>query len=148
MARRPVQSSAVLRILALALGLGACGGECLTTPCPPPLAIALTVADSASGAPVPGASLAVSGAMTTQLPCSAACGVRGYAGTYDLDVTAPGYRPAHQQVVVAGTSPRCGCPTAETRHVALVLPLANGSSSPTADERIAEAWRAMVARAR
>jgi hypothetical protein len=134
MVRRPEQSSAaVARLVALTLCIGACGGgECLMPPCPLPLAITLTVADSASGAPVPGASLAVSGVMSTQLPCSAACSVGGYAGTYYLDLTAPGYRPAHRQVAVAGTSPRCGCPSTETQHVAIALPRVAGSSTARA----------------
>src|SRR5690349_19051404 len=120
MVRHPVQRfAAVARPVALALGVGACGGgDCLTPPCPLPLAITLTVTDSASVAPVPAAAHAGAGVMSTQLPCSAACSVDGYAGTYYLDLAAPGYRPAHRQVAVAGTSPGCGCPSTEPQHIA------------------------------
>ena len=61
------------------------------------------------------------------MPCNAGslenmCIVNGYAGTYDIRVSAPGYQPVAQKIVVTGSNPPCGCQTADTRMVTIVLP--------------------------
>ena len=102
------------------------GADCLALPCAVPFAVQVTVTAAGSGAPVPGAFVAVAGPVSGQGACAQAavgtqCAVAGGAGTYELDVGAPGYRTVHRQVVVAGTAPPCGCPSAETQHVDVAL---------------------------
>ena len=68
-----------------------------------------------------GATVAVSGVATTTVPCDASCFIPGYAGSYTLTATAPGYQTVKQTVVVQGSSPACGCATVQTKQVSLVL---------------------------
>jgi hypothetical protein len=92
----------------------------------------------ASGASLPGVDVAVSGATTATIPCAATCRVPGTAGTYNLDVTAPGYAPARRTLTVQGTNPECGCPTVviETVAIALVaVPPSSRHSSRAANRR-------------
>jgi hypothetical protein len=149
MAERFVRcSAAVARFGALALLATACGsGECLTPPCPANLAVALTITDSASGAPIPASSVTVSGAQAMQVACGAGCGIGGYAGTYELDVAAPGYRPVHRQVVVTGatSAPRCGCGAGvETQRVTIALPRAAGVNGAAVRPPAGAASRAAI----
>jgi hypothetical protein len=111
--------------MALLFSVSACGGtECLSVPCPQPHALEITVTAGATGAPIPAASIAVSGAATGGGPCqNAKCDVMGVAGTYEVDISAPGYQTVHRQVVVPGTvGAACGCPTAETQRLTVALP--------------------------
>lgn len=108
------------------LGTAACGGDgdaCVIPPCPVPTAVQLTVRDSVSASPLSGASLTFSGPFTGGGPCDGAtCVVFGGAGTYELDVSVPGYRSVHRQVVVASSTPvGCGCATVVTQQVVVVL---------------------------
>jgi hypothetical protein len=113
----------------LALCVSACGGAddaaCIIPPCALPFAVQLTVTDSASLGPVPGATVAIAGAESGQAPCNVApgatCMIPGPAGTYELDISAPGYRSVHRQVVVTGTSPACGCGTVDTQRLTVAL---------------------------
>jgi len=124
MSRRRTEPFALpLRAALLLLG-AACGDEaCLVPPCALPAAVVLSVRDSASAAPVAGAEATFTGPMTGGGPCgSATCVVPGGPGTYEIDVRAPGYRPAHRQVVVAGTAAAaCTCGAVETRQVVVSL---------------------------
>lgn len=117
-----------LRVAAIALSFAACGHEavvCTQQPCALPVAIEVTVVDSATGAPVAGVSLALAGAVSGQAPCATGtktvCEVRGGAGSYELALSAPGYRTATQQVVVQGTTASCGCGSVKTERVTLAL---------------------------
>src|SRR4051794_38694007 len=128
MARRRARSAkAVARIGVVALGVSACGHEaCLALPCPLPLAFEIAVTDSSSPGPLSGVTMALSGAVTGGGPCNqassgATCFVLGYAGTYEIDVSAPGYRSAHRQVTVTGTSPACGCASTDPQRLTLTL---------------------------
>jgi len=85
----------------------------------------VTVTAGTTGAPVPGVSIAFTGPSIGGGPCpESKCVVPGTAGTYELDLSAPGYQTVHQSVVVSGTNPECGCPTAETQHLSIALPSA------------------------
>lgn len=110
----------------LILSATACGdeGQCIIPPCAPALAIEVTVTVEPTGAPATGAFMAVTGAVTGGGPCSdAKCVVLGGAGTYDLDVSAPGYQTVHRRVVVPGANPDCGCPIVETQRLTVALPV-------------------------
>lgn len=91
-----------------------------------PMALNVTVT-TAAGGPVPGASIAVSGAETGGGPCgwdstATVCVVPGYAGQYTITVSAPGYQSASKTLNVTGKQPSgCGCPTTDTRPVTMVL---------------------------
>jgi hypothetical protein len=103
------------------MALASCGHDCLALPCALPIAITITVAGGTSGASVDGVTVQVTGAAVTSMPCNAICRVPGTAGTYNLDVMAPGFAPVRRTVVVHGTNPSCGCPTAVTESVAIAL---------------------------
>jgi hypothetical protein len=103
------------------MALTSCSHDCLALPCALPVAITISVADGTSGASVEGVTVQVSGAVATTVPCRTACRVPGTAGTYVLEVTAPGFAPVRQTLVVQGTNPSCGCPTVETQSVGITL---------------------------
>jgi hypothetical protein len=111
-----------------AAALGACGfseeGACIAPPCPVPLAIEARVT-AEDGGPVTGVVARTVGSTNT---CQAEvnfaiCVVVGYSGTYDLEITADGFEPAHRTVTVAGEpAPRpCACPTVSTAHLDVTL---------------------------
>jgi hypothetical protein len=70
---------------------------------------------------VEGVTVQVTGATSTTIPCNAVCRVPGTAGTYTLDVTAPGFVPVRRTLVVEGTTPSCGCPTVVSQTVTIAL---------------------------
>ena len=105
----------------LILSTAGCSDECLHPPCPLPIALEVVVTSASSGKPVPGASLDITGAISSTVPCDSSCRVGGYADSYTLNVTAPGFQPAARTVVVRGTSTSCGCPSAQTQQVSFAL---------------------------
>ncbi len=108
-------------VLALAL-LPACSGtDCLALPCAAPIAIRLQVSAQGSTGSVPGATVDFAGPMSGTLPCDSSCTIVGLPGSYSLTVSAPGYQSSQRSVDVAGISPSCGCATAETQDVSIVL---------------------------
>jgi hypothetical protein len=115
-------SGALLALLGLA-----CSGDaaCLSLPCPQPRALTITVTDAASGAPVTGAVIDVTGRETATAPCSGTCNIAGPAGTYELEISAPGFVSLHRSIQVSGTDPACGCSTAITENVAVALSAAS-----------------------
>ena len=111
----------VMFSVVIALSLTACSQECLVPPCPLPIAIAAVVTSTSGGA-VSGATVAVSGAVTATVPCDSQCSIPGYAGTYTLTATAPGYQSLQRTVLVQGSSSLlCGCASAQTEQVSFVL---------------------------
>ena len=115
-----------LRTAVLVLAASACGSDatvCLALPCPIPIAVRLTVQDGATRSPITNASLKYTGPFAGDGQCgSEVCVVSGGAGTYEIDVSAPGYVSAHRRVVVAGAEARgCGCASAETQQVTVAL---------------------------
>ena len=102
--------------------LPACNGDCVAPPCMLPFAMTVTVTSSASGAPVYDAVLQVAGE-TDPRPCPGNCFVQGYAGTYSITVSAPGFKNVQRTVVVSGTpAARCGCSGVTTTPVAISMP--------------------------
>jgi len=80
---------------------------------------------SASGEPIISGSVQATG-MTAPMAChfgsqANMCTVLGSAGTYQLQVTAPGYQSATQSIVVTGHEAECGCGTVDTRMVTVAL---------------------------
>ncbi len=111
----------VVTILAFGSGVG-CSNECLSPPCPLPVALNVTLFSTGSGASVSGASLQVSGPISTTVPCDSSCAIRGYAGTYTIAVTAPGYQTTERTVLVHGSSPAaCGCGSVQAEDVDISL---------------------------
>jgi len=84
-------------------------------------AIRLSVVSSTTRAPISGATVQVTGPTLTNMPCDSACVVPGVAGTYTLDVQAPGYQAVERTVNVAGTNPACGCQSDDTQSVVIAL---------------------------
>jgi hypothetical protein len=122
--RRTVPIAQLLTLAALGVVIASCGDgvhDCLPLPCPLPVALILDVRAAADGAPVNGAVVKVSGAVVTTMACSLTCSLHGYAGTYILDVEAPGFQGAHRTIAVQGTTPACGCPTTATEHLNIAL---------------------------
>ncbi len=99
--------------------------DCVRPPCPLPTAITLSVT-SAAGGPVPGLTLTLSGAVSGSGQCTGgasatSCMVLGMPGTYNLQLTAAGFQDRTLTVVVPGSTPACGCSSAQTQQVSVVL---------------------------
>jgi len=112
---------ALATVAVMITSCGVVGHDCLALPCPLPLALTIDVTAQDSGAHVNGAVVRVSGPVMTTMTCNQTCYLPGYAGTYVLDVEAPGFQSAHHTITVDGTTPDCGCPTTAARHVSIVL---------------------------
>jgi hypothetical protein len=111
----------IIAAAALTLPLAGCNGDCPVHPCPLPTALTVELTSSSSGAAVNGASVAVSGTVSATVPCDARCTIGGYAGTYTLVVTAPGYESAERTVLVQGSTPACGCASVQTQELSFGL---------------------------
>jgi hypothetical protein len=100
--------------------------DCVPPPCPLPIAIQISVVSKAGG-PVPGVLVELLGTRSGTAPCNvesavSQCYVPGLNGTYELRVSAPGFRTQDLSIVVPGADGgRCGCSTVETQRVAAVL---------------------------
>ena len=110
----------------IVLSVLSCGDDpvCVSPPCPQPVAIQMTVRTGASQSGVAGTFVRVSGANDGACGGSAgSCVVFGYAGTYQLDVGAPGFQTVHRTVEVTGKSAAgCGtCPSVNTQQLDIVL---------------------------
>jgi len=115
------------------LALAACAGtndvvssdDCVQPPCALPLAVTVGVTSSVSGAAVANAFVSATKPFAGTFPCGVGpdgtCPVLGTAGTYELDVGAPGYQTVHRTVTVAGTTPPCGCVQLQTQHLDVAL---------------------------
>lgn len=142
--RRNVPLALLLTLSALGVVITSCGDggrDCLPFPCPLPLAGILDVTAGATGGPVNGAVVKVSGAVVTTVPCSLTCYLHGYAGTYTLDVEAPGFQSAHRTITVQGTTPACGCPTTVTEHFKIALASSPGARFSGGRRQLNHDWR-------
>jgi hypothetical protein len=128
----------VVQPLILLLPLVACSGaECLSLPCPQPVAISLTISSTVAGTGgLVVAAVDVSGPVQSSFSCSATCPVSGTAGTYHITVRAPGFAPIERSVQVRGTSPTCGCATTVIENV--MITLSTPASSVLGQVRAAE----------
>jgi hypothetical protein len=88
-----------------------------------PIALFINLTDATTGGSVNGAVVRISvrGIINTVPYCNLTCYEPGYAGTYSLDVEAPGYQSAHRTVTVEGSTPECDCPTVVAEHVSITL---------------------------
>lgn len=121
---RPARTSAanLARTLLVSAGLSACGGgDCVTPPCPQPAALVITVTSATTGNPITTAAVAEHTPSSTQIPCNATCTVLGGPGQYTITVGAPGFDPVDRAVQVTGSTPKCGCETADTQHLTIAL---------------------------
>jgi hypothetical protein len=116
---RPSLQFAFIPLVALA-----CKSDCLQTPCFLPIALTITVTASTSGAPVNDAFVQATGT-TGHILCNQAsgntCYIFGGAGTYELEVGAPGFQSAQRTEVVGGNNPECGCASVDTKHIDVAL---------------------------
>jgi hypothetical protein len=122
----------LIRFAVVAVVAGACsdgGGDdlaaCIIPPCAVPSAVLVRVTSSATGDALPSAMVTETKPGSGTFPCTlapgATCPVLGSYGTYELDVSAPGYQTAHRSVVVTGSTPPCGCPRVDTQQIAVAL---------------------------
>jgi hypothetical protein len=114
-----------LRVVGV-LALGACYGvDCVTLPCPIPMALTVTITNAATGGAVPTAVIQLGGQSTSSIPCASSptvCAVQGYRGTYSVTVSAPGFQSKTQTITVGGTeAEECHCATVDTGHVNVAL---------------------------
>ncbi|HEY4218136.1 MAG TPA: hypothetical protein VGM67_13415 [Gemmatimonadaceae bacterium] len=116
---------AIARTIILAAAvLTACGdggADCLALPCPLPIALKLTVNSAATGAPITTASVAVTGGQLTIIPCNGTCFVPGGPGTYNITVTASGFTSVERSIHVTGSTPKCGCDSADLQDLTIAL---------------------------
>jgi hypothetical protein len=114
-----------LRVAIVVATLSACGGSdisCVPPPCAYPIALNITLTSASSGATVKDAVVQFTGPNLGSEPCVGSCSVPGYAGTYNLDITAPGFQAAKRSVTVTGsTAAACGCTTTNTVHLDVAL---------------------------
>lgn len=109
-------------LIVLSVFAAACGrAECFTVPCPQPLAISVSVVSNTDESVVPGAIVETSGGAISSQACQGTCVVPGYAGTYNVKVTAPSFKELDTTLVVTGTTPSCGCPTVDERRLVVKL---------------------------
>lgn len=112
---------------AMAFVVTSCGEDCFgIASCVPDRAVVLTVSASPGGGPVGDAAVQVSGAINATVPCSiqaneTVCVVYGGAGTYVMELTAPGYGRVERTVTVGNTKGHCGCGTVATQSLRIVL---------------------------
>ena len=114
-----------VRLGALSLVAMACGSDatCLALPCPFSAAAIVSVKSSTSSASVAGAFVnETAPAMSSQNLCNGdSCLVPGGAGTYELDVGAPGFTTVHLTLNVTGTTAKCSCNTVNTQTLSVTL---------------------------
>jgi hypothetical protein len=122
--------SSIVRLWTLCLLCAFCAssdapdGPC-TVMCALPQAFSVTVTSSVSGAPVPGAYVTgdpygAGGGLCNQAPGST-CYLPGFAGTYRVQIGAPGFQSVQRSITVAeGSGSRC-CPGTVPGHLDVAL---------------------------
>jgi hypothetical protein len=114
------------RIAALALLAMSCAtdGPCVIPPCGPSIAATITVTSSVSSAKLGDVTMHAQGAGgVSDGPCTGGvCYVFGGAGTYQVDLSAPGFTTAHLTFTVTGSpAPTCGCGSTNTQQLSDAL---------------------------
>src|SRR5512139_921856 len=107
----------------LNLQVASCGGECQIPTCAVPFAMRILVT-AASGGPVQGVTVPVSGTVGGTAQCSVGtnatdCIVPGPGGTYQLEISAPGFQTVLRSVTVHETIQECACSHVETQTVSV-----------------------------
>ncbi len=115
-----------IALTASSLLVASCGGgECQLPACIVQFAIRIQVT-AASGGPVPGVTVLVSGTVGGMAQCSVVgsatdCIVPGPGGAYELEISAPGFQTVHRSVTVRDTSQGCQCSHVETEQLYVTL---------------------------
>jgi hypothetical protein len=110
----------------LAASLASCREDCVAT-CALPVAVIVHVTAGGVPGPVNGAFVRSLGPVAGPEGCVAEqpasiCIVPGHAGTYDIEVGAPGFQTTRRTVVVQGAAAEgCLCPTADTVRIDVSL---------------------------
>jgi hypothetical protein len=83
----------------------------------------ITVTSSVSGAKLSDATMHAQGAIVGDGPCTGGvCLIPGGAGTYQVDISDPGFTTAHLTFTVTGSpAPKCGCGSTNTQQLAVAL---------------------------
>jgi hypothetical protein len=116
-----------LGIGVLGLLLTSCGNDCAGSgSCVATWAVAVVISASPNGGPVSDAVVRVSGAVSATVPCNVQatetlCMVWGTAGTYRLEVNAPGFQSVQRTVEVREKEGGCGCVIVATQRVDVSL---------------------------
>jgi hypothetical protein len=113
------------RIAALALLALSCAkdGSCVVPPCPMSMAAIVTVTSSVSSAKLSDVTMHAQGSGFVTDGCTGGlCYVQGGAGTYQVDISAPGFTTAHLTFTVTGSpGMKCGCGCSNTQQLSLAL---------------------------
>jgi len=99
-------------------------GPCVIPPCGPSIAATITVTSSVSSAKLTDATMHAQGSGgVTDGPCTGGlCYVFGGAGTYQVDISVPGFTTAHLTFTVTGSpGPKCGCGSTNTQQLSVAL---------------------------
>jgi len=111
--------------IALAVACSACAssGDCLSAPCPEPIAIVLSVNAGNSATATATVSVQVTTPSGASVTCGSDCNVGGLAGTYNVVASATGYQTVQRSVTVTGdaAAKTCGCPSVTTQNVSIAL---------------------------
>lgn len=106
----------------------ACSSDCVSYPCPLPEAAEISVTASSTTAAIPGVTLAVTGAVLATGPCqpgpdgTSVCHVLGGPGSYQAELSAPGYHTATVKFTVTGTTAGCNtCGHVDRQLLSVVL---------------------------
>lgn len=116
----------IMRIAALALLAMSCAtdGPCVIPPCAPSIAATITVTSSVSSLTLGDVTMhAQGGGGVSDGPCTGGvCYVAGGAGTYQVDLSAPGFTTAHLTFTVTGSpAQKCGCGSTNTQQLSDAL---------------------------
>jgi hypothetical protein len=116
------------RIGAIGGVLVACSGDadCILLPCVPPEAATVFVTASNAPAGIPGLVATITGAVSSTEPCDQAqvsvCHIPGGPGTYQVQLSAPGYQSAQLTLTITGTEAGCNtCGRVDRQDVQVVM---------------------------
>ena len=126
MMTRPSARALILAVAAIACG-GDAGEVCIVPPCLMSRAVTIAITSASGAVALPaGVFVNVTGASQQSAGCFSGtvttCVVPGGAGTYHLEIGAPGFQTVTRTVIVTGTPPaKCGCDEADTQHLDIAL---------------------------
>lgn len=117
-----------LRLAAVAVLVSACGDDCVTPPCGPPIAAVLSITSASSTVSLPAGvflTYTIEGSSGSGL-CSpgatVVCELFGAGGTYQIAIGAPGFQTqTRTEIVTEADPPKCGCRSIGTLHFSVAL---------------------------